>query len=53
MISNTLNLDGLTLVQKFEVSLQVASRTWFNNIQARFDFEFEYNSNQLHTVDSL
>jgi hypothetical protein len=35
------NLDGLTCMQKFEDIIQVANRTWFNNIQIGFDFEFK------------
>jgi hypothetical protein len=33
MIFNNVNLDGLTCIKKFEVSLQVANGTWFNKIQ--------------------
>jgi hypothetical protein len=33
------NFDGLTCMQKFEDIMQVANRTWFNNIQIGFDFE--------------
>jgi hypothetical protein len=49
------NLDGLTCMQKFEVSLQVANGTWFTNIQTRFDFEFKLKP-KLHctcTADTL
>jgi hypothetical protein len=41
MILMNVNLDVLTCIQAFKVSLQVANRTWFNNIQIGFDFNFK------------
>jgi hypothetical protein len=33
MIFKTVNLDGLTCIKNFEISLQVEIETWFINIQ--------------------
>jgi hypothetical protein len=30
-----INLDGLTCIQEFEVPIQVANKTWFNNIKIK------------------
>jgi hypothetical protein len=40
-----MNLDSLTCIKIFEVSLQVVNLTWFNNNQkGRFEFEIELKS---------
>jgi hypothetical protein len=44
MIFNTMNLDDLNCIKKFEVLLQVANRTKKENSK-RVEFEFESNLN--------
>jgi hypothetical protein len=50
MVFKTVNLDGLMCIKKFEVSLQVANRIWFNNIQKR-DLNSNSNLNQDYSVE--
>jgi hypothetical protein len=47
-----MHLDGLTHMQIFEVSLQVANGTWFNNIQ-KGDLKLNSNLNQSYTIEVL
>jgi hypothetical protein len=44
-------LDGLTYIQKFEVSLQVSNGTCFNIIQ-KGDLNSNSNLNQSYKIDS-
>jgi hypothetical protein len=45
MIFMNMNLDDHTCIKFFEVSLQVAIRTWFNNNQKKgFEFKFKFKS---------
>jgi hypothetical protein len=47
-----MNLDRLTCIKEFEIYLQVAIRTWFNNNQKKqFEFEFEFKLKPSYTVD--
>jgi hypothetical protein len=52
MILKSMHLDGLTRMQIFEVSLQVANGTWFNNIQ-KGDLKLNSNLNQSYTIEVL
>jgi hypothetical protein len=51
MIFKTVNLDGLICIKNFEVSLQVANRTWFNNIK-KGDLNSNSNLNQDYSVNA-
>jgi hypothetical protein len=45
-----MNLDRLTCIKEFEIYLQVAIRTWFNNNQKK-QFEFEFKLKPSYTMD--
>jgi hypothetical protein len=42
-------LDGITCIQEFEAPIQVANKTWFNNIKKK-GFKFEIELKPRYTV---
>jgi hypothetical protein len=45
-----MNLDGLTCMQSFKVSLQVVNKTWFKYKEG---FEFEFKFTPRYNVDYI
>jgi hypothetical protein len=50
MIFNTVNLDGLICIPKFEGPLQVVNRTWFNK-NSKEDLNSKLNIKPRYVVD--
>jgi hypothetical protein len=50
MIFQNMNLDGLTCMQSFKVSLQVVNKTWFKYKEG---FEFEFKFTPRYNVDYI